>query len=449
MPSFIDQLFKIRCFVCLALLFASITSPATHREDDFAAESAIVANATTGAAPGRKVVTQDVPATTTAALQWGSFLIYPELTLSGFYDDNLFATQSARVEDFGLEISPALWLQSDWERHQINFQAGLALTRYADQTSENTQDYRASAEGRYDISDNSNVYGGLRFAREHEDRESPDDLNGIKPTRYNTHRGYAGVFHQVGRWSLRLAGTAQLFDFRDVPFITRTGATAIINNDDRDRHRYTGGLRISYELNTQMQPFIHFATDNRRYRQSTDDLGRDRDSNGTRWLVGLRGNIPDALKFEGFVGLMRQDYDDLQLSDVHRATIGMTAIWRISTDTVLNLYADRSIEETTVFAITPTGITSASSYVNSYIVAQIQHALSDHVSAHFNASYARSDYVGLHRRDHYYGAGAGVGYRANRHLHVSLSYVYRKLNSSLSGESFSQNQIWLRLAVSR
>ena len=171
-----------------------------------------------GQGPARNVQRAQQPVAQQQGYEAGSFLLYPEVTLTGFYDSNVYYTSANRISDYAGVFSPAVWLQSNWREHALNFTAGADLTRYWKQTIEDTNDWRVAAEGRYDFDFDTNVYGGARAFQSHEDRESPDARNGLKPTVYTGQRYYGGVFRQQGPWSFRLGGTALRLNYDDVEF---------------------------------------------------------------------------------------------------------------------------------------------------------------------------------------------------------------------------------------
>ena len=167
--------------------------------------------ALTGPAPGRAVKATEPVSATGAPFQVGSFLVYPEMDVTWMYDSNVFYTNQSPLSDDAMIYSPAIWVQSNWAKHALNFYASGDWTRYRKFHTENTDDYRASAEGRYDFSADANVYGGAHIGQEHEDRESPESRNGLIPTKYYVQRYYTGVFRQFDRLSLRVA-SLQLVD---------------------------------------------------------------------------------------------------------------------------------------------------------------------------------------------------------------------------------------------
>lgn len=397
-----------------------------------------------GPAPARRPVAAPGPGPV-EPFQAGPFLVYPEVVLTGMYDNNVFSTQNNTIADTAVILSPALWVQSNWQRHFFGLHVSADATRYRDETAENTEDYRLSAEGRYDFGTDANIYGGARIAREHEDRESPDSRNGTEPTIFKATRAYAGAFRQFGRLSVRAAANAVTLDFNDVPFVTGSGVVNIINNDDRDRDQIGAGVRVGYELTPRVVPFVQLSTDKRHYKRGADDLGYQRSSDGTRGVVGVRTFSPGVFKLEAFAGSMSQDYDDARLNDVGEPTLGMNLVWNATERTTVSVFMDRTIEETTV-SIAGTVPQPASAYVNTYVQANLNYAFTPRFSTYVFGSASNADYEGIFREDDYYTAGIGWVYRVAKSFFVDVTLQKRKLQSSVPSEDFHRSQAFLRLA---
>jgi len=401
-----------------------------------------------GTAPGRAVKSTPAITPVGAPFQLGSFLIYPEIDATWSYDSNLYSTNTNTLSDHAWIYSPSLWVQSNWAKHALNFHAGADLTRYETYGTENTDDQRISAEGRYDFSADSNLYGGAYFSEDHEDRESPTAQNGLTPTKYFQRRYYGGYFQQFDRLSLRIAGTAQHLNYEDVPFRSGGGALLTINNDDRDLWQYTGGIRLGYELSPRLDPYLQIAFDNRRYNDVVDDLNFARDSSGQRYLVGLRWNEPRKLKVDAFAGWLKQDYNDARLEDVSEPVFGVAVQWAATDRATVSAHLDRTVEETTVVSVpAPSVLLVSSSFLNTYGSAGVDYRFTDKFSARLNGSISRVDYQGIDRVDEYYGATIGAFYRIHRNFFLDVSYTRRELDSTIPTEDFDRDLFFVRLAV--
>lgn len=401
-----------------------------------------------GTSPGRSVKpTAEIPVPGTP-FRLGDFVVLPKIDITWLRDSNVYSSNTNELSDTAWMYSPSIMLQSAWSNHALNFNASGDLTRYRTYKSEDTDDYRVSGEGRYDVNVDTSVYGGLRHAREHEDRESPSVRNGLTPTIYKQAQYYFGVLRQFGRTSFRLAGNALRLNFDDVDFITSGGSVGTINNDDRDRWQYVGGIRLGYELSPRLESYLQAAVDNRSYVDKRDDLGYERDSDGERYLLGMRWNIPREVKLDAYAGWMEQDFVDPRFNDIAAPILGLAAQWAIGERNTVSIHLDRTIEETTVTSTPAPGVVRVSSgFLNTYASAGVEHRFTEKLAIRLSGSASRAEYEEVNRRDDYTGVSVGGVYRIHPNLFIDLSASERKLKSSVPGENFTRQFVFARIAV--
>lgn len=273
----------------------------------------------------------------------GYFKVQPEVNFFYGHDDNIFAEHDNEQHDDIYGISGNLSLKSDWDKHKLNFNAGLESGRYDQYDDEDYDDYWLNTDGRYDLSKYTNFFGGLSFSEEHEDRGSPDDQFGDEPTTYTSTQTHAGASQKWGNISLRLGGTYEALDYDDVG--QPNGGK--LNNDDRDRDLYGAGVRLSYKMSPRLQPFFQTIVDNRRYDSKADDNGYERDSDGYRFNIGVEGRLSQLISGSAYIGYIRQEYDDRRFDDVNELDIGGNLKWQMSPYSNVNAYLSRTLEETT------------------------------------------------------------------------------------------------------
>ena len=337
---------------------------------------------------------------------WGSFLLRPEISASLIYDNNIFATRTDEVDDLVTLVSPSARLASQWERHRLNFNAGATAARYRTSDSEDYQDYWMDGDGRYDFNADTNVFGGAGIAREHEDRSSPDaSLVGSEPTRFDTRRAHGGVAHRHGRFGIRLGGTLESLDYRDV---------APTNNDDRDRDVVGIGARFTYRLSARHVLFSQLIRDARDYDAARDDNGFDRDSHGTRIAVGLNGVFSNRLSGSAYVGQLHQAYDQPTFADTRALDFNGRLKFRASPTTDLNATLERTLEETT--------LAGASGYLYTAARLEATRRIDARLRAFAGVSAASAAYHGIEREDDLYSAEAGLHYRLSPRLYVAVTY---------------------------
>nr|WP_305906896.1 outer membrane beta-barrel protein [Methylomarinum sp. Ch1-1]MDP4519607.1 outer membrane beta-barrel protein [Methylomarinum sp. Ch1-1] len=179
---------KFKTIIPLTVLFGAGIAPALAEEEP---------------------VTPDRPERTNPLLktksgyEMGSFLVKPELALIGIYDNNIFATRRDTVSDQLLLISPSLDIQSNWERHQLNFSSSADLARYDERTTEDYDDFNVGTSGRYDFTKSSNVFAGFNYRQGHESRASPDSFFGRNPTVFSSTEAHVGTLQRAGDIAMR------------------------------------------------------------------------------------------------------------------------------------------------------------------------------------------------------------------------------------------------------
>ncbi len=339
-------------------------------------------------------------------LHYGDFLLRPELGLSLLYDSNIFATRNNEIDDFVTLLSPSLEMQSQWTRHRLRLNAGATAARYDSAQSENYDDYWTDLDGRLDVGTDSNLFGGVGFSREHEDRSSPDaTLAGDEPTQLSSSRAHAGVARRWGRLSARLGGTFERLDFQDVD---------PVDNDDRDRDLHGLGLRVNYRLSPRHVVFGQAIYDARRYEQAFDNFGFARDSNGHRLGVGFTGVFSNRLSGGAQVGYLHQDYDDPQFSDLDTVDFSGQLRFRATPRTNLAATLERTLEETT--------LPGAAGYLYTAAGLQAERRMTTRLSANVGISAAEEDYQDIRRQDRLYSAEFGLRYMLTPRYYLAGSY---------------------------
>jgi hypothetical protein len=372
----------------------------------------------------------------------GSFTVRPEVTVSGVYDSNIFATPTDEVEDSIMLFAPTLAADSGWARHKLEFDLGGAFARYSSNDDEDYDDYWASTDGRYDLSDNTNLFGGLGYSHEHEDRGSPEDEQaGDEPTVYDSSRAHAGISHEWGKLGVRLGGTYEDLKFDDA---------GTLNNSDRDRALTGAGGRVSWQLHPQYTVYGQGILDKRDYDKSPDDNGYQRDSDGYRAVAGVLATFTNRLKGEVYLGYLNQAYDDARFDDVSEPDYGGSLSWRPTPRTIVGAELERSLEETT--------LAGSSGYLYTSLSGSVRHKLTPRMNVNAGVSAAEAEYNDISREDHYYSARFGMRYYLTTRWYLGGEYRVLVRDSSSDAqvnnpasqqelEDYGRNQFFLSLGT--
>jgi hypothetical protein len=168
-------------------------------------------------------------------LEVGKFLFFPLIENDASFNSNIYSTRDNTKSDIIAKIAPELRLRSRFSEHSLNITARAEEFLYKNHEQENHIDANLAADGRYDLGRDWEATGLLNYARQYEDRGSPDAVAGKRPTLTHLYSSRLGSKLREGR--MTYAGNLTL-DRRIFENVT-TSTGSIINNSDRD-HRNRG-----------------------------------------------------------------------------------------------------------------------------------------------------------------------------------------------------------------
>lgn len=352
----------------------------------------------------------------------GSFFIYPSLTVEGAYDSNVFATEDDEEDDVFATVSPRIAAQSDFNRHALNFSVGAEGAAYEEFDDNNYLDFFGDASGRLDITRNDILSGALGLSRLHEGRESPDSVGaGEDVTEYWQQVARLGYRRNFNRVFALLGGDITRFDFQD---------SGDINQDDRDRNQYRSRLRLGYSISERLAGFVEGIYDIRRYDQTPNDAGVDRDSEGYAVRAGTEIDITGILFGELAAGYTHRSYNDNELDSFSGVGGSGKLTWNVTPLTSVIFEARGEIEETTVVV---DGDPASGSFEKAVSI-DVTHELLRNVLLNGNLAFLRDDFEGTDRTDNTFQAGAGVTYLINRNLSLDATYRFSTRDSDTAAD---------------
>jgi len=409
---------RVRSGVCLASLLGACfgLAPANIA---FAQEEDQVVNPT-----AQTVLERARPDHDPLGVRVGSFLIFPSMDVGGQFNSNIFNTESNRKADLIWIASPSLRLNSTWSNHMLNVFARGNFGFYTSNSRENYQDFAVGVESRVDIQRDTKVLFDVSAARSHEERGSPEDANGRFPSVYYAYKSDMRFRHRFNRVTVELGALMDFHDFAGVE--GASGRT--IDQDDRDRLRWEGAVRLGYFFNPRSEVFVRGAYSAVRYPRSPDRNGFDRNSSGFAVLGGLNYRITSTLFGELALGYREQHYEDRRLPPARGPAFNGSLTWLMTPLTTVQVSGARAIEETI--------LSNASSYFATSGQVEITHELLRNVILQARFSIQNFSYTGISRNDTYYRPGVGVTYLMGRHVYLRARYdlVYRQ--SNINGQNY-------------
>ena len=394
---------KINCQYCMAaILLLTWSSPGLLLAADNPPQEAPAVNekpAENGSTPEEKSVL-----TNPYYIPVGSFLFRPQLGITAAYDSNIFAQRANEKADEILVLEPNFLLKSNWDKHYLRLNVGGELGRYRNNPSENYDDSWVDVKGRYDVSKNTNFFGGVNHTRDHEERGTPAVV-GTQPTTFGSDQAHAGFARQMGDYKIRFGGTVEKLDFNN---------TATEINDDRDREVRGLGVRLNYLYEPNRELFAQGIYDSRDYVLGVDDNGYNRDSEGYRASVGVKNRYSNRLGVESYVGILHHDFRDSRFANIDIPEVNAKINYLSSPQSRIGLSLNRTLEETI--------LSGASSYLSDTLSLQAERRFDSRRSVVASFSTGIADYQGVTLKENNVDASIDWRYRINPEMYFGLRY---------------------------
>lgn len=356
-----------------------------------------------------------------------SFLLHPGLETHIQYDDNIFRDDTNNESDLITTISPSVNVISNWSIHQLRFFANADIAKYADNSDENYEDFSLGMGGRFDIAHDTFVHGDWRFEHKHEDRSSPDDVNGDRPTEFDVLLGRLGFTRALAKVQLFLEGRV-----RDIDYDNATQNGTVIDNSFRNRTQYEADAKIAYEFIPNYEVYVRGILDNRNYETTPFP---DRTSDGYSVEVGTDINISGKIKAQVSGGYIERDYG-ASFTDVSTEDFGANVLWNLNGLTSLTGDIDRRVIETTGVGV--------SGYIRTSYTIGLEHAFAHNILGEASASFMDDEFVGGAREDENYRVNVGITYKPMRGAETGIYYDYTNRDSNQDANDFNNHSLALR-----
>jgi hypothetical protein len=386
------------------------------------------------------VTTRAHPETDAQGITAGSWVILPTVGVEEKWNDNIYATNNTAnnggvVSDYITTVTPDVVIRSNWSNGLVVLDANSSNGFYASHTTENFNDYSFSANGRLDITRTQYIAVRGGYYHEHEDRTSPNNDFGTKPTTYGLADGQVEYYNKLNRLSVTLDGQVTNYDYTDVP----NAAGGFIPNTDRSRDEYSGTARVGYELQPLLEAFVKGEYSDRSYDHKIATDGYERSSTGYSLLAGVAMDFGGVTFGEIGVGYMSRDYDDARFGTVSGFTANASVTWNVTPLTTLKLAGQRTIEETITFA--------SPGFIGNVGTFTVDHELLRNLLLNGFARVSYNEYQDVGRNDTVVGGGAGATYLLNRYANVSVNFSHTNQDSSSSILNYTQNLGLVRLTL--
>ena len=371
----------------------------------------------------------------------GSFILLPTLDVTETYTSNVYAATQDTKHDFFTTVTPAVSLNSGWDRNFLGVSLGGEINRYAEFVSENTSNFNSLVSGRYDILQGIYIAANGGFQILHEPRGSPNAVNGEFPTEYHVGHGEISFVKDNAIVGLKVNGSINHYDYFDVPAMNP--AAPVIIETDRNRTDYEITAEGTYELAPHYRAVLRASGNERDYDQKFDPGHFQRSSTGYQVDAGIALNISSKIDGKFYIGYLDQSFDDPRFTDAGGLGFGANLLWNVDGLTSVRANLSRSVEETIVI--------QASSFIQTALSVSLEHEFRKNILANVSFNYAHQDYQDFGRVDDIYGFNIEGRYLLTRNLATSLNVGYTSKVSNAIGDlqlsPYNQAIVALRLRL--
>ena len=366
----------------------------------------------------------------------GGFRLFPSMSVSDSYDDNIFRIPSNTTGDHFVTIAPVMRLQSQWGLHFLEVYSGLNSYNYIDNDTQSLTDWNIGTQGRLDIVRGAYVRANVQYGRLHEFWSSPNNLPGfqVSPNRYfNTHAEVIGSY-QPASFGIGAGFSFDRFNWTNTPAI----GGGFISNNDRDNDETQFYVKTFYDFSPGYSGFIRYSYDKRDFDLTLDRSGFNRTAEGYHIGFGVDLQISELLAGSVLVGYLTRDFSNVgiaPLKDVFGIDYDIQLDWFVQPDLTLHLNGKRTLNNVIL-----TGVSMAD---DKPISISADYEFRPNIILQGKFSYTYSDYVGTNRTDEYPSIQIGARYLVNSYGSLVLNYTYSDRSSNVALFNYSDNMISL------
>ncbi len=368
----------------------------------------------------------------------GAFMVYPLLELKGSYNDNVYANDKRKTDDFINSVSPQLVVQKEYGRHFFELRGLAELQRGVSEHSEDIENYDTSLRANLEAWHDLVIPLKAEYKIDHADRHTLRTSQISKtPLRSRSAQGMAGIIYSPNRLKLSLIGQASTLRLDDGTDLI-TGAA--ITRDDADRNVYEVALKGSYAVLPNWKPYVQAAYHREDFLRGrftgANYNGVSQDNTVWRTQGGLNFDYKGLLLGHIGAGVDFRHYDAASLDNTtdFAADADFTANFSRRTQ-LLGEFSQAFVTDNDVV----TGLVSTRSKIS------LKHEMRPDMFITLHGGYGLDDFEASTREDDLYSGGLALQYISSPKLRLALEYDYEERDSNAADVDFSQNLIMLRL----
>ncbi|MFH0295986.1 outer membrane beta-barrel protein [Bradyrhizobium sp. 31Argb] len=363
----------------------------------------------------------------------GSWMFNPSLITGGFFDSNVFASNTDIRSDVAAVVEPSLRAHSLWERHGLDLKLDAQETVYKQNSSLNQTNASLKGNGWIDIAHDMALLGSFQIAHLNEGVGSlSSPANAIAPTPYNLYSGDVTLRKEFNRLTTSVGFRTDSYDFGST--VSQDGRT--INQDARDGQIYSLHSRIDYAFSDTLGWFGSAEGNVRELRgQPLQPLS----SQGYRALTGVTLGLTRLLTGEIGFGYVQQQFVDPTVGTIAGPTYRAKLTWSPTRMIDVHFNAEQIVTETSD--------TSATGVLANAVQLGLDYELRRNVIVSFYGGYESDRFFGQPRKDQVTTSDARVKYLLNRFAAIAVYYRFTSRESNIPTFSYDKHLVGLNVTT--
>jgi hypothetical protein len=363
----------------------------------------------------------------------GSWMFSPALISGGFYDSNVFASNTVKRSDLAAVFEPSLRARTLWEQHGIDLKLDAQSTVYSRNSGLDQTNARLKGNAWFDIAHDLAVLTNFQIAHLNEGvgtLSSP--ANAVQPTPYNLLSGDVSLRKQFNRLTTSIGLRTDSYEFGT----TRAQDGTIINQSSRNGQIYSVHGRADYAFSSMLGWFTAVEGNERDIRGTP---GHSLDSEGYRALSGFTVEMTNLISAEFGAGYVQQRFVDPTIGTVEGPTYRARLTWRPTRLLDVHFNAEQ--------LVTQTADTSSVGVLANAVQLGADYELRRNVIVSLAGGYESDRFFGQLRKDHVLTSEASIKYLLNRFGAISVFHRYTSRNSDIPAFSYDKHQVGINVTA--
>jgi hypothetical protein len=379
------------------------------------------------------VKTRQQPGYEPVGIRAGSWMFTPTLISGGFYDSNVFSSDTLKRSDVAAVFEPSLRAHTLWEQHGVDLTLDEQSTVYQANSGLNQTNASLKGNAWFDIAHDLTLLTNFQVAHLNVGVGTLSSPSGaVQPTPYNLLSGDVTLRKQYNRLTASIGFRTDSYDYGS----TKAQNGSIIDESGLDGQIYSVHGRVDYALSPTLGWFTGVEGNQRDIRGTP---GQPLDSQGYRALFGFTFELTHLITGEFGAGYVQQQFVDPTIGTIAGPSYRAILTWSPTRLLDVHFKAEQIVTEISD--------TSSSGVLANAMQLGFDYELRRNVILSLNGGYETDRFFGEIRTDHVISTDARIKYLINRFAAISLYHQYIARDSNAPTFSFDKQLVGINVTA--